>query len=107
MSALAWMRWGRWSSFISSCSKTGTGLLKKAVHRISPAMPEAEAQPQPSKITALLPVILLIGVQLGSGMRDMPQRAFFLIYLQEHLVLDPVSISSIFSGAQAAGMLTA
>lgn len=54
-----------------------------------------------------LPAILLILVQIASGMRDMPQFAFFLIYLQERLGLTPVTISSVVAGAQFAGMATA
>ncbi len=59
------------------------------------------------KRAAWLPAILLILVQMDSGMRDMPQASFFLIYLQEQLHLKPVTISSVFAGAQVAGMLTA
>jgi MFS transporter, ACDE family, multidrug resistance protein len=54
-----------------------------------------------------LPAALLIFVQLASGMRDMPQLAFFLIFLQDQLGLPPVTISSVFAGAQVVGMLTA
>lgn len=54
-----------------------------------------------------LPAILLILVQLASGMRDLPQSAFFLIYLQEQLGLDPVTISGIVSGALITGMVVA
>ncbi len=56
---------------------------------------------------AWLPAALLILVQLASGMRDMSQLAFFLIYLQERLGLRSVTISSVVAGAQVAGMLTA
>jgi MFS family permease len=55
----------------------------------------------------LLPAVLLIFVQMASGMRDLPQLAFFVIYLQERLHLAPVTISSVVAGAQIAGMLTA
>lgn len=51
--------------------------------------------------------MLLILVQVVRGMRDMPQSAFFLIYLQEQLSLPPVTISSIVAGAQVAGMVMA
>ena len=54
-----------------------------------------------------VPAILLILVQLASGMRDLPQFAFFTIYLQDQLGLRPVVISSVIAGAQVAGMLTA
>src|SRR5512144_1128589 len=54
-----------------------------------------------------LPAILLILVQMASGMRDIPQFAFFLIYLQERLSLPPVTISGVVAGAQIAGMVTA
>ena len=50
--------------------------------------------------------VLLIFVQMATGMRDMPQMAFFLIYLQEKLGLAPEAISSIVAGAQIAGMVT-
>jgi MFS family permease len=59
------------------------------------------------KNAAWLPAGLLILVQVAGGMRDMPQFAFFLIYLQERLALTPVTISSIVAGAQFAGMATA
>jgi MFS family permease len=54
-----------------------------------------------------LPAALLIFVQLASGMRDMPQLAFFLIFLQEQMHLEPVTISGVFASAQIAGMVTA
>jgi MFS family permease len=54
-----------------------------------------------------LPAALLIFFQVASGMRDMPQLAFFVIYLQEELALAPVTISSVVAGAQVAGMLMA
>jgi MFS family permease len=53
------------------------------------------------------PAVLLICVQILSGMRDMPQLSFFLIYLQEQVHLSTVAISSVVAGAQIAGMLTA
>jgi DHA1 family inner membrane transport protein len=56
---------------------------------------------------AWLPAVLLIFVQLVSGMRGIPQFAFFLIYLQEDLGLSPLTISSVVAGAQIAGMVTA
>lgn len=56
---------------------------------------------------AWLPAILLIFVQIASGMRDQPQLAFLLIYLQEQLGLAPVTISSVVAGAQMTGMVTA
>ena len=59
------------------------------------------------KNAAWLPAALLIIVQLASGLRDLPQMAFILIYLQEKLGLPPVTISSVVAGAQVAGMLTA
>jgi MFS family permease len=54
-----------------------------------------------------LPALLLILIQAVGGLRDMPQFAFFLIYLQEQLELKPVVISSVVAGAQVAGMITA
>jgi MFS transporter, DHA1 family, inner membrane transport protein len=54
-----------------------------------------------------LPATLLIFLQVAGGLRDMPQMAFFPIYLQEQLHLAPISISSVIAGAQVAGMLTA
>jgi MFS family permease len=56
---------------------------------------------------AWLPAVMLILVQTLSGMRDIPQFAFFLIYLQEQLDLAPKVISSVVAGAQIAGMITA
>lgn len=53
------------------------------------------------------PALLLIFAQVAAGMRDMPQFAFFLIYLQEQLVLAPVTISSVVAGAQIASMVAA
>ena len=64
-------------------------------------------QPAPSKLQTWLPAILLIFVQIMSGMRSLPQLAFFVIYLEEQIHLAPVTISSVVSGAQIAGMLTA
>lgn len=60
-----------------------------------------------SRPTAWLPAAALIVSRLVSSMRDMPQMAFFLIYLQEQLGLPPVAISSIVSGAQVAGLVAA
>ena len=54
-----------------------------------------------------LPAGMLILAQVGSGLRDLPQSAFFLIYLQEQLGLAPVTISSVVAGAQMVGMVTA
>lgn len=54
-----------------------------------------------------LPAILLILVQLVSGMRDSPQTSFFLIYLKEQLGLAPAAISRVVALAQVAGMVTA
>jgi MFS family permease len=51
--------------------------------------------------------VLLFLVQMASGMRDLSQFAFFLIYLQERLGLTPASISGVVVGAQIAGMVTA
>ncbi len=56
---------------------------------------------------AWLPAGTLILAQVGSGLRDLPQSAFFLIYLQEQLGLAAVTISSVVAGAQMAGMVTA
>jgi len=50
---------------------------------------------------------VLIFVQLVNGMRDIPQFAFFLIYLQEQLGLAPEVIAQVVAGAQIAGMVTA
>jgi MFS transporter, AAHS family, 3-hydroxyphenylpropionic acid transporter len=54
-----------------------------------------------------LPAALLIFVQFASGLREMPQMTFFLLYLQEQFGLPPVAISGIVAGAQLTGMLTA
>ncbi len=53
------------------------------------------------------PAVLLILVQMTGGMRDMPQFAFFLIYLQEQLRLTPSTISGVVAGAQIAGTVAA
>lgn len=53
------------------------------------------------------PALLLIFAQMASGMRDLPQGTFFLVYLQEQLRLPSLTISSIVSGAQFAGMAAA
>ncbi|MCE7982002.1 MAG: MFS transporter [Caldilinea sp. CFX5] len=53
------------------------------------------------------PALLLIFAQFAAGLRDMPQFAFFLIYLQEQLVLSPVTISTVVAGAQIASMVAA
>ena len=60
-----------------------------------------------SRSATWLPAGLLIFVQMASGMRDLPQLAFFVIYLQEQRSLLPVTISSVVAGAQIAGMFTA
>jgi MFS family permease len=54
-----------------------------------------------------LPAALLILVQVVSGVRDLPQMAFFVIYLEERLHLTTVSISGVAAAAQIVGMLTA
>ncbi len=54
-----------------------------------------------------LPVVLLILVQVANGLREIPQFAFFVIYLQDQVHLQPVVISSVTASAQIAGMLTA
>jgi len=61
---------------------------------------------QPSS-NAWQPALVLIFAQMASGMRDMPQFAFFLLYLQEKLGLAAVSISTIVSGAQIVGTIAA
>jgi MFS family permease len=68
-----------------------------------------DIQPQTLRASnaAWRPAILLIFAQLASGMRDIPQFAFFLIYLQEQLGLLPVTISSVVAGAQLAGTVAA
>ena len=53
------------------------------------------------------PALLLIFVQMISGMRDMPQFAFFLIYLREQLAFAPETISSVVAGGQVAGTIAA
>lgn len=62
---------------------------------------------QRSRSATWQPALLLIIAQVASGMRDMPQFAFFLIYLQENLALAPVTISTVVAGAQITSMLTA
>jgi MFS family permease len=54
-----------------------------------------------------LPAALLILVQVIVGVRDLPQMAFFVIYLNERLHLSTVTISGIAGAAQIVGMLTA
>ncbi len=53
------------------------------------------------------PALLLIFVQMISGMRDMPQFSFFLIYLREQLAFAPETISSVVAGGQVAGTIAA
>ena len=53
------------------------------------------------------PAIFLILVQMASGLRDAPQSAFFLIYLQEQLGLAAGTISGVVASAQFAGMVVA
>jgi len=60
-----------------------------------------------SRAAVWLPVFSLLLIQMGSGLRDNPQFAFFLIYLQERFNLPPVTISSMVAGSQVAGMATA
>lgn len=67
----------------------------------------ARQLPVQSGHVAWLPALPLLFAQMTSGMRDMPQFAFFLIYLQEKLALSPVAISGVVAGAQLAGGLTA
>lgn len=59
------------------------------------------------RLTAWLPALLLILVQVLNGLREMPQNTFILIYLQEQLSLAPAAISRLVAGGQLAGMLTA
>lgn len=53
------------------------------------------------------PAMPLLGVQVANGMREIPQFAFFLIYLQEQVGLAPTAISAVVAGGQIAGMVTA
>jgi MFS family permease len=53
------------------------------------------------------PAILLIFAQMASGLRDLPQSAFFLVYLQDQLKLPSLTISSIVASAQIVGMAAA
>lgn len=73
------------------------------------AMPDSTNLTALSKIRNLawLPALLLIFVQIASGMRDLPQFTFFLIYLQEKLEAAPVLISTLVAAAQLVGMATA
>jgi MFS family permease len=59
------------------------------------------------RATPWFPAVLLIVVQLTSGMRDSTQGPFFLIYLQEQLGLTAAAISGVVAGAQVAGMVAA
>ncbi len=52
------------------------------------------------------PIIVLIVTQIILGMREIPQSAFFLVYLQS-AQLAPVTIASITSTAQVTGTLAA
>ena len=74
-------------------------------------MTSSDNQPAPTgpraRWASWQPALLLIFGQMTSGMRDMSQFAFFLIYLQETLGLLPVTISSVVAGAQIASMVTA
>ena len=52
------------------------------------------------------PILVLIVTQIILGMREIPQSAFFLVYLQQaHLT--PVTIASITSTAQVTGTIAA
>ena len=53
------------------------------------------------------PALALLSAQLVNSVRETPQFAFFLIYLQEDLALSPIGISSVVAGAQITGMLSA
>ncbi len=57
--------------------------------------------------TAWWPAVLLLLVQMTSGMQNIPQGAFFLIYLQEQLGQSPAAISGIVAGAYFTGMVAA
>ena len=74
-------------------------------------MSTANDDPRASSLTwkhsPWLPATLLILIQVFSGMRDLPQYTFFVIFLQENMHLQPFAISSIVAGAQVAGMITA
>lgn len=62
-----------------------------------------------SRVTATpwsRPIIVLIVTQIILGMREIPQSAFFLLYLQT-AQLSPVTIATITSTAQVTGMLVA
>jgi len=74
---------------------------------MSSSIPNLEPKSDHWKNAPWLPAFLLILVQAGSGMRDTPQFSFFLIYLQERLGLQAVTISSVVAGAQFVGMATA
>lgn len=68
---------------------------------------DLQAQGLRSQDAARRSGLLLIVAQVTSGMRDMPQSAFFLLYLQERLGLVPVVISGLVASAQLAGMAAA
>lgn len=53
------------------------------------------------------PAFALLSAQLLNSLRETPQFAFFLIYLQEDLALAPIQISCVVAGAQVTGMLAA
>jgi MFS family permease len=78
-----------------------------AVNEVSLNRKTSLAEQKQQKNPLWLPAILLILVQMASGIRDLPQTSFFLIYLQEQLSLGPVAISGIVSGAQITGMVMA
>ncbi|CAN5606718.1 hypothetical protein BH10CHL1_BH10CHL1_03420 [soil metagenome] len=73
------------------------------------ALTDSDTQRQTfqARNAAWQPAIVLILAQMASGMRDMPQFAFFLIYLQEQLSLAPATIAMIVAGAQIAGTVAA
>jgi DHA1 family inner membrane transport protein len=72
-----------------------------------PTMTSTDGDTLRSRNAAWQPAIVLIFAQMASGMRDISQFPFFLIYLQEQLGRSPVAISSVVAGAQIVGTVAA
>ncbi len=74
-------------------------------------MPKLSTSPSPastvSKAALLWPALILIFIQVVSGFRDMPQSAFYGIFLQERFGAAPAAIGNAIAGAQLAGMAAA
>lgn len=70
-------------------------------------MPKPSNEPAVSKVALWWPALILIFFQIVSGLRDMPQSAFFGIYLQERFGTAAAAIGYTAAAAQLAGMAAA